>query len=120
MTYDELCAYLLKHPGAIKEHPLGADILAFKVNDKIFALLALQKKPIELTLKCKAENQTHYRKLFPAMVCGSVSNQTCWITLPLDAGLPLFALLDIIDESYEIVLKSLKKSIRDRLQMDRV
>jgi predicted DNA-binding protein (MmcQ/YjbR family) len=120
MTYEELCAYLLKHPGAIKEHPLGADILAFKVNDRIFALLALQKKTIEITLKCKIEHRLLYQKYIPSMMCGTITNRTLWVTVPLEKTIPLDRLLNLIDESYEIILKSIKKSTREKLRLDRV
>lgn len=120
MTYEELCAYLLKHPGAIKEHPLGADILAFKVNDRIFALLALQKKPIEITLKCKIEHKPQYQKHIPSMMCGTITNRTLWVTVPLEKSIPLDSVLNLIDESYEIILKSIKKSTREKLRWDKV
>ena len=118
MTYDELCTYLLRHPGAIKEVPIGMDIQAFKVHDKIFALLAWQKDPMELTLKSKTVNGSRYASRYPSILSGSSNNQIQWITVIIDGKIPLSELLDIIDESYELVLKSLKKAIREKLQFE--
>jgi predicted DNA-binding protein (MmcQ/YjbR family) len=118
MTYEELCAYLLKHPGAIKEHPLGADTLAFKVKDKVFALLDLQKSPMIITLKCGLKHRSQYQKQFPCSLPGMNTNDMQWISLPINNSLPLTEMLNIIDASYELVLKSLKKSVRDKLQRE--
>lgn len=120
MTYHELCAYLLRHPGTIKEVPIGMDIQAFKVHDRIFALLAWQKDPMELTLKCKAAKSSRYANRYSSILPGTSNNQIQWITVLIDGSIPLTILLDIIDESYELVLKTLKKSIRDKLQLEMV
>jgi predicted DNA-binding protein (MmcQ/YjbR family) len=118
MTYQELCAYLLRHPGAFKEDPLGTDILAFKLQDRIFALLAWQKYPMELTLKCKISTGSRFTNRYSAILPGIPNNQTQWITILIDDTVPLSTLLDLIDESYELILRSLKKSIREKLQLE--
>ncbi|MBI9049160.1 MAG: MmcQ/YjbR family DNA-binding protein [Anaerolineaceae bacterium] len=118
MNYEDLCEYLLRHPGTVKEHLLETDTPAFKVKDKVYAIVAWQKIPMRITLKLKLQRSNHYQALYSSINPGNINNQSQWINIPVDHTIPLPTILDIIDESYELALKSLKKSVRDKLQMD--
>ena len=54
------------------------------------------------------------------MMCGTITNRTLWVTVPLEKSIPLDSVLNLIDESYEIILKSIKKSTREKLRWDKV
>jgi predicted DNA-binding protein (MmcQ/YjbR family) len=118
MNYEELSIYLLRHPGTTKEHLLESDTPAFKVRDKVFALVPWQNNPLQITLKLKSLRCKYYLAQYSSITPGNIANNLQWINVPIDKTIPLPALLDIIDESYEFALKSIKKSIRDKLQME--
>jgi predicted DNA-binding protein (MmcQ/YjbR family) len=118
MNYEELCKYLLRHPGTVKEHLLESDTPAFKVKDKVFAMIPWQNNPLQITLKLKALRGKFFLSQYTSITPGNIANNTQWISIPLDNTIPLPVLLDIIDESYELALRSIKKSIRDKLQLE--
>jgi predicted DNA-binding protein (MmcQ/YjbR family) len=55
MTADALRRWCLACAGASEEFPFGGQPSVFKVGGKMFALSALESRPLRVSLKCEPE-----------------------------------------------------------------
>ncbi|MCB0153612.1 MAG: MmcQ/YjbR family DNA-binding protein [Anaerolineae bacterium] len=115
MELQQLQTYLLEKKGVTEEQPFGPEVLVFKVLGKMFALLAWQERPLHLSLKCDPDLAITLRSQYPAVTPGYHLNKKHWNTLTLDGSLPEAEVLGLIDHSYALVVKTLKKADREKL-----
>lgn len=115
MKLDDLRAYLMQKQRTTEEMPFGPDTLVFKVTGKMFALVAWQSSPLRISLKCDPGDALALRDMYPAVQPGYYLNKKHWNTITLDGTIPESELLTMIDNSYRLVVKSLKKAERDAL-----
>ncbi len=118
MTLEELQAYLLKKRGTTEEMPFGPTTLVFKVKGKMFALIAWQDTPLRINLKCDPADALALRAQYDAVLPGYHMNKKHWNTVILDNSIPHEELLEMIDDSYDLVVKKLKKA--DRLELQKM
>ncbi len=116
MKWNALEIKLLSHPGAYKDFPFGEDVAVFKVVNKMFALVAWKQNPLRITLKCDPERAHAFRSMFDAVKPGYHMNKDHWNTIVLNGSIPTAVLEEMIDISYSLVVKSLRKSDRDKIQ----
>ncbi len=81
----------------------------------MFALCNVNDKPLELNLKCDPELSELLREKYDAVKPGWHMNKHHWNTVTLDGSIPEREVLELIDMSYELVVKSLSKSERAKL-----
>ncbi len=110
MTLDEMRALLVAKPAVSEETPFGPDALVYKVRGKMFALVGWNTLPLRLSLKCAPAHALALRAEFSAVEAGYHLDKRHWITITVDGSLPEPLLLDLIDESYTLVVKKLPKS----------
>lgn len=116
MTPDRLKAVCLAFTGAGEEFPFGERLSVFKVGGKLFALSALGHRPLSVNLKCDPELALHLRDSYPAVTPGWHMNKRHWNTVVLDDGsLPDQLILDLIEDSYDLVVAGLPRALRERL-----
>lgn len=115
MELDTLRAYLLEKSGAFEDFPFGPEFMVFKVMDKMFALVAFRETPLELNLKCDPELALHLRNIYTAVRPGYHMNKKHWNTVALDGSMPDEEIFSMIDDSYALVVKGLKKADREKL-----
>ena len=118
MNLDTLRAYLLNRKGVTEETPFGPETLVFKVKDKMFALVAWQESPLRMTLKCEPDLAVTLRNQYPAITPGYYMNKNHWNTLTLDGSIPQTEVLGMIDTSYQLVVRGLKKAERQALEAE--
>ena len=51
IEHKEVEEYILSMPGAVLDYPFGKDVAVYKVNDKMFALIAENSSPVRVSLK---------------------------------------------------------------------
>jgi predicted DNA-binding protein (MmcQ/YjbR family) len=117
MKLEPLQNYLINKKGTTEETPFGPDALVFKVKDKMFALLAWQELPLRITLKCDPDLALTLREQFEAVQPGYYMNKKHWNTITLDATISDEHILEMIDTSYQLVVKGLKKADREALNL---
>lgn len=115
MNLDELRRCLLAKKGATEETPFGPEALVYKVMGKMYALVAWEAEPLHLTLKCEPGQALFWRDLYPAVQPGYHMNKTHWNTITLDSSIPPAELQGMIDDSYDLVVKSLTRAQRVEL-----
>ncbi len=117
MELEQLTRILLSKPGAVEERPFGPDTLVYKVMGKMFALVGWDESPLRINLKCEPEEALLLRQLYPgAVIPGYHMNKRHWNTVILDGAVPDQELLAMIDDSYALVVKGLRKSDREALK----
>lgn len=115
MNQTELRAYLLAKKGATEEMPFGPDNWVYKVMNRMFALVPLDAAPPTINLKCEPGQALFLRDLYPAVRPGYHMNKTHWNTVTLDGSIPEGEVRGMIDDSYDLVVKSLPREARERL-----
>ena len=115
MTAAELVAACLAFQGAGEERPFGPDVSVFKVGGKIFAITQLDADPLRVSLKCEPELAQQLRVTYPAITPGYHLNKRHWNTVVLDDSLPRQMVLDMIEDSYDLVVESLPRARREQL-----
>jgi predicted DNA-binding protein (MmcQ/YjbR family) len=105
MSPEELRAWCLAMPGAVEEFPFGADLSVFKVpgGGKIFALARLGAAPLSVSLKCEPLLGESLRASYDSVAPGYHLNKKHWLTVTLggDAGDQM--VMDLIQDSYDLV-----------------
>src|SRR5690349_21880275 len=116
MDATELRTCCLGHPGASEEFPFGPENSVFKVAGKMFALSALERTPLRISVKCEPELAVGLRASYPAIRPGYHLNKRHWNTLTLDGSLPDQLIRDLVEDSYDLVVSALPRRIRAELQ----
>ena len=115
MQVDSFREYCLRKPGAMEDTPFGEDHLVFKVGGKMFALLGLEEIPARANLKCDPDRALELRDRYEAVRAGYHTNKKPWNTVEIAAGIPEMELREMIDHSYELVVRGLPKAMRAQL-----
>ena len=115
MNASELRAWCLEQPGAFEDFPFGPEHSVFKVAGKMFALSALERTPLEVSVKCEPELAVGLRESYPAIRPGYHLNKRHWNTLTLDRSLPDQLVRDMIEDSYDLVVSALPRRTREQL-----
>ena len=111
MDMESIRTYCLKKPGDISEGtPFGDDVLVFKVSGKIFLLASLASYPLTINLKSEPSRAIELRERYEAVRPGYHMNKKHWNTVRLDGSVPSSLVYQMIDESYDQVLRTLKKT----------
>jgi predicted DNA-binding protein (MmcQ/YjbR family) len=114
--FGAIYAYCLEKKGATASYPFGEGVLVFKVLDKMFVLIFEETTPIRINLKCDPEDAQALRAEYPAITSAYHMNKEHWNSLYLDGSLSRELIFELIDHSYDVVVKGMKKSDRRRLR----
>jgi len=118
MDAAELRRWCLAQAGAVEDFPFGPEHSVFKVGGKMFALSALDRMPLEVSVKCEPELAAELRASYGAIRPGYHLNKRHWNTIVLDGSLPDQLVRDLIEDSYDLVANALPKRKRETLPMD--
>ncbi len=118
MTPDLLREMCIAHgSGAVEEFPFGPAPSVFKVGGKIFAISDLESSPLKVSVKCEPELAEQLRATYSAVVPGYHLNKRHWNTVTLDGSLEDATVLEMIEDSYDLVIAGLSKAVRERLRL---
>jgi predicted DNA-binding protein (MmcQ/YjbR family) len=115
MNAAELRRWCLGQAGAIEDFPFGPEHSVFKVAGKMFALSALDRLPLEVSVKCEPELAVSLRRGYPAIRPGYHLNKRHWNTITLDGSIGDDLVRDMIEDSYDLVVSALPKRVREQL-----
>ena len=116
MNADQARDYLLSRPEAWEDYPFTLDVAVFKIKKKMFATLGYDNDQPRMNLKCDPEEALALRDIFDAVIPGYHMNKAHWNTVILDGSIPRGELERMIDRSYGLVVKGMKKA--DRLSLE--
>lgn len=116
MNVEDIRNFCLNKRGVSECFPFDNDTLVFKVLDKMFLLMSLEKHPVSINVKCIPEKAIQLREEYPLNVLpGYHMNKVHWNTVIIDDELSATLVKEFIDLSYELVSKSLPKSKQSML-----
>ncbi|MDI1257063.1 MAG: MmcQ/YjbR family DNA-binding protein [Flavobacterium sp.] len=110
--------YCLSKKGVTEHFPFDEDTLVFKVGGKMFALSSLsewEKGSPSANLKCDPEKADELRAEYDGINPGWHMSKVHWNTVKINADVPDKLLKKLIDDSYELVFKSLTKKIQTEI-----
>ena len=116
VTPRELRQVCLGFPGAYEDFPFGPENSVFKVEGKLFAISALKRSPLKVSLKCEPELAEELRGSYPdAVAPGYHLNKRHWNTVTLDGSLPDEMVRDMVEDSYDLIVAAMPRAVRERL-----
>ena len=117
MNLEDWRSYLLSFPASVEEMPFGPEALVYKLEGKMFALLAWTEEPMRLNLKCEPNLALHLRDTYPTHVtAGYHMNKRHWNTVKLADDLDDELVREWVTHSYDLIYTALPKAIRAQLQ----
>jgi predicted DNA-binding protein (MmcQ/YjbR family) len=81
----------------------------------MFALSALEREPLEVSVKCEPELAIELRNSYPAIRPGYHLNKRHWNTITVDGSLPDQLVRDLVEDSYDLVVSALPKRVQKEL-----
>jgi predicted DNA-binding protein (MmcQ/YjbR family) len=119
MNIEQFREYCIAKQGVTEEFPFDEDTLVFKVLGKMFALASLKRweeGEKSINLKCDPDRSEELRAEYDSIKPGYHMSKKHWNTVHLsNSDLPMNLVTDLIDHSYNLVVKGLPKKLRDTL-----
>ena len=115
MNYEDLQQYCSGKKGVTAEFPFDENTLVFKVMGKAFALSGLNEEEARVNLKCDPDRAIDLREEFPDIIPGYHMNKKHWNTVYIERELNDDFVKQLIDHSYDLVVKKLTKKVKEEL-----
>ena len=103
LTAERLRERCLALPGAGEEFPFGDEVSVFKVGGKMFALSALKRKPLTVSVKCEPELGEQLRASYAEIEPGYHLNKRHWLTVTCGGATPDELVRELVAGSYDLV-----------------
>ncbi|MGK2864749.1 MAG: MmcQ/YjbR family DNA-binding protein [Chitinophagaceae bacterium] len=97
--------------------PFGPDTLVYKVGGKVFLFMSLDNEDLRFNVKCDPEKAIELREEFDCVLPGYHMNKKHWNTIIADGSVSEKLLKDWIDHSYQLIVDSLPKKIKEELNL---
>jgi predicted DNA-binding protein (MmcQ/YjbR family) len=119
MNIEQLRDYCLKKKAVTEEFPFDESTLVFKVLGKMFVIAPLdkwEKGEASVTIKCDPDYTIELREQFESIYAGPYVSNKHWNSVAIYKGeLPPKFILELIDHSYDMVIKGMPKKLRVKL-----
>ena len=115
MNIEEFRDYCLSKKGVTESFPFDEFTLVFKVMNKMFALTSV-RGDFSINLKCDPEEAIRLREEFPAVIPGYHMSKKHWNTVAIDGSITDDKLYKWIDGSYDLIVESLPRKLKDQLE----
>ena len=112
MNIEDARLYCLSKLNATEDFPFDETTLAFRVENKIFAIVDLESVSW-FCVKCDADYAIELRDKYPQIVPAWHMNKKYWNQIYLDRDVPDTLLHELIDHSYEEVYKKIPRKTRE-------
>jgi len=116
MNIEVFREYCLNKKGVEETFPFDEKTLVFKVMGKMFALTGLEREEFQVNLKCDPDYSVELREEYADIIPGFHMSKKHWNTVFFENGLETSFLCELIDHSYDLVVKKLKKADREFLK----
>jgi predicted DNA-binding protein (MmcQ/YjbR family) len=114
MDANEILDYCMTKKGVTETFPFDNETLVMKVGTKMFLLIPLEKQPLFINVKTDPEWSAELRERHPQITGAFHMNKTHWNSVLVD-GLKRELILKLIDQSYDLVFKSLTKKTQNTI-----
>jgi len=83
------------------------------VAGKIFGIMPWEENPISISLKCDPDRAVQLREMHSGITGAYHLNKTHWNGVRMDDSVSLELVKELMDHSYELIVASLKKKVRE-------
>ena len=111
MEISDIRDYCLAKNGVTESLPFNDETLVFKVGNKRFLLIPLEKLPTQFAAKADPEWSEELREEYPQITGAYHMNKTHWNSVMCE-GLKRELIMKLIDSSYELIFESLTKKMK--------
>ena len=112
MNIEEYRDYCIAKKAVTESFPFDNNTLVFKVAGKMFALAGVESFEY-INLKCDPERAIELRETYNAIKPGYHMNKNLWNSVYLDQDVPDPLIYELIDHSYDLIVASLTKKVRN-------
>lgn len=111
MKYQWIDEYLLAKPAVIKDFKKEWNWIRYRIGGKMFAAVLLDESgaPYYINLKLEPTEGEFLRQQYEDILPGYYSNKQHWNSVRADGAVPDALLMDMLDQSYALVLHGLSK-----------
>ena len=115
MNIEEFRDYCLSKKYITECFPFDEKTLVFKVANKMFALSSLENHPAKVNLKCDPEKAIELREKYSEIIEGFHMSKKHWNTITIEGNIPNSFIKELIDQSYNLVVKGMTKKLQKEL-----
>jgi predicted DNA-binding protein (MmcQ/YjbR family) len=115
MNIETLREYCLSKKAVTEDFPFGETTLVFRVKNKIFLLVSLDASPLQFNAKCEPDKAVELREQYDAIQPGYHMNKKHWNTVVINGSVSSALIKEMIDDSYNLIVQSLPKKLREEL-----
>ena len=116
MDLEHIRQVCLNLKAVTEDMPFGESTLAFRVMNKIFLLTSTDEVEPRINVKCDPELAVDLRERYSDIIPGYHMNKIHWNTVYCQRELSDDMIKQQIENSYSIVVQSLKKGEREFLE----
>ncbi len=114
MEISDIRDYCLAKNGVTESLPFNDETLVFKVGNKRFLLIPLEKLPTQFAAKADPEWSEELREEYPQITGAYHMNKTHWNSVECDS-LKKDLIMKLIDSSYELIFSSFTKKMKEEI-----
>ena len=114
MNIEDFYKHCIAKKHVEETFPFDKKTLVFKVKNKMFALADVDDFKYA-NLKCDPEKAIYLREKYQGITPGWHMNKVHWNSIAANSDVPDKLFLELIDHSYELIVKSLPK--KDRFEI---
>lgn len=118
MDIQQLYEFCLSKKAVTEHFPFDEDTLVFKVGGKMFCLTSLKEwenGTPSLNLKCDPEKAEELRAEYESIKPGYHMSKIHWNTIGFNGDVSDKLMCSLINDSYDLVFKSLTKKIQNEI-----
>ncbi|MBP6551196.1 MAG: MmcQ/YjbR family DNA-binding protein [Flavobacterium sp.] len=118
MNLETFYEYCLSKKGTTEHFPFDQDTLVFKVGGKMYALSSLlqwEKGQPKVNLKCNPNYAQELRAQYDDVLPAFHMSKVHWNTVSINSAVSDKLVKEWIDDSYQLVFKSLTKKIQSEI-----
>jgi predicted DNA-binding protein (MmcQ/YjbR family) len=118
MNLEQFYEYALAKKAVTEHFPFDEDTLVFKVGEKMFCLTSLKEwenGTPSLNVKGDPERNLELRAEYEAIEPGFHMSKTHWNSVQIHGDAPDKLILQLLDESYELVFSGLTKKMQQSI-----
>lgn len=113
MNIETVREYCLSHQGVTEDSAFGPDIILFRIENKIFAAIDLER-PDRVVFRAEAADSTALRERYNAVQEAYHWNKTYWNEALFNLDLDDSGLLQLLDQSLASIVRKLPKRLREK------
>ena len=112
MNLQDFRTYCLNLKNATEDFPFDETTLCFRIGGKIFAITDIIDQPFRFNLKNTPEKIVELREKYNNIIPGYHCNKKYWNTIIPDSIIPNELIIELINDSYNLVFESLPKKMK--------